>query len=63
MNNIAVIKLKALTKQRGIKCYYKLRKAELIHKLAHPDVNEQVFNSGVGNTQKHNKTSEYQRNS
>ena len=30
MDNITVIKLKALTKQRGIKGYYKLRKAELI---------------------------------
>ena len=30
MDNIAIIKLRALTKQRGIKGYYKLRKAELI---------------------------------
>ena len=44
MNNNTVIELKALAKQRGIKGYYKLRKAELIHKLkAHPDVNEQVL--------------------
>ena len=41
MNNITVIKLKALAKHRGIKGYYKLRKAELIQELeAHPDVNE-----------------------
>ena len=44
MDNITVIKLKALAKQRGIKRYYKLRKAELIQKLeAHSDVNEQVL--------------------
>ena len=62
MNNVTVIKLKTLAKQRGIKGYYKLRKAELIQKLeAHPDVNEQVLLPG--NTQKHNKISEYQRNS
>ena len=44
MDNTTVIKLKTLAKQRGIKGYYKLRKAELIQKLeAHPDVNEQVL--------------------
>ena len=43
IDNITVIKLKTLAKQRGIKGYYKLIKAELIQKLeAHPDVNEQV---------------------
>ena len=48
MNNITVIKLKALAKQRGIKGYYKLRKAELIHKLeAHPGINEQVLIPGL----------------
>ena len=48
MNNITVIKLKALAMQRGIKGYYKLRKAELIQKLeAHPDVNEQVLIAGL----------------
>ena len=47
MDNITVIKLKALAKQRGIKGYYKLRKAELIQKLeAHPDINEQVLIAG-----------------
>ena len=30
MNNITVVILKTLAKQRGIKSYYKLRKAELI---------------------------------
>ena len=44
MDNIIIIKLKTLAKQRGIQGYYKLRKAELIQKLeAHPDVNEQVL--------------------
>ena len=33
VNNITVIELKALAKQRDIKGYYKLRKAELIHEL------------------------------
>ena len=42
MDNITVIKMKTLAKQRGIKGYYKLRKAELIQKFeAHSDVNEQ----------------------
>ena len=44
MNKITVVELKAITKQRGIKGYYKLRKAELIHKFeALPDVNEKVL--------------------
>ena len=39
IDNITVIKLKTLAKQRGIKGYYTLRKAELIQKLeAHPDL-------------------------
>ena len=47
MNNITVIELKALAKQSGIKGYYKLRKAELIHKLeTNADVNEQVLIPG-----------------
>ena len=42
--NITVIKLKALAKQRGIKGYCKLRKAEVIQKLeAYPDVNDQIL--------------------
>ena len=48
MDNITLVKLKTLAKQRGIKCYYKLRKAELIQKLeAHPDVNEQILIPGL----------------
>ena len=48
MDSITVFKLKALAKQRGIKGYYKLRKAELIQQLeAHPDVNEQVLIPGL----------------
>ena len=44
MDNITVIKLKTLAKQRGIIGNYKLRKSELIKKLeAHSDVNEQVL--------------------
>ena len=47
MDNTTVIKLKTLAKQRGIKGYYKLRKAELIQKLeAHPDVNKLVLYRG-----------------
>ena len=48
MDKITVIKLIALAKQRGIKSYYKLRKAELIQKFDdHPDVNEQVLIPGL----------------
>ena len=48
MDKITVIKLKTLAKLRGIKGYYKLRKAELIQKLeAHPDVNEGVLIPGL----------------
>ena len=44
MDYTTVIKLKTLAKQRGIKGYYKLRKADLIQKLVvHLDVNEQVL--------------------
>ena len=44
MDNTTVMKLKTIAKQRGIKGYYKLRKAELIQKLeAHPDVNVRVL--------------------
>ena len=46
MNNITVIELKAIAKQRGIEGYYKLRKAELIHKLD-AQVNEQVLIPGL----------------
>ena len=46
MDNLTVVKLN-MAKQRGIKGYYKLRKAELIQTFeAHPDVNEQVLIPG-----------------
>ena len=55
MDNISAIKLKLCAKQRGIKGYYKLRKAELIQKMeARPDVNVQVLIPALY---------EYQRNS
>ena len=48
MYNITVIKLNDLAKQRGIKGFYKLRKAELIQKLqADTDVNDQVLIPGL----------------
>ena len=48
MNNITVIEVKTIGRQHGIKGYYKLRKAELIHKLeALPEVNEQVLIPGL----------------
>ena len=60
INNITVNELKAIAKKRSIEGYYKLRKAKLIHKLeALPEVNQQVLIPGW----KHNKISEYQRNS
>ena len=33
MENHTIVQLKAIAKERGIKCYYKLRKAELINAL------------------------------
>ena len=48
MNNITVIILKAIAKQRGIEGYYKLRRGELMHKFeALPEVNAQVFIPGL----------------
>ena len=48
MDSSTVIKVKAIAKQRDIKGYYKLRKAELIQKLeAHPDLNEHVLMPGL----------------
>ena len=44
MDNITVVKLKTLAKQRGIKGYYKLRKAELIHDLETVRLVEQKSN-------------------
>ena len=47
-NNITVSELKAIAKHHGIGGYYKLRKAELIHKWeALPEVNEQVLIPGL----------------
>ena len=44
MENHTVVLLKSLVKQRDIRGYYKLRKAELIQALeTHPIVNEQVI--------------------
>ena len=68
MNNITVIELKAITKQRVIEGYYKLRKAELIHNLiqkleALPDVNEQVLIPWLEIPRNTTKISEYQRKS
>ena len=61
MDNITVIKLKTLAKQRGIRGYYKLRRTELIQQLkAHQDVNEQVLIPGLeipGNTRRSVNTS------
>ena len=37
MENHTVVQLKAIAKERGIKGYYKLRKAELIHALEKSD--------------------------
>ena len=48
MDSITVIKLKALSKQRDIKGYYKLRKAEFVQQLeTYPDVNEQILIPGL----------------
>ena len=44
MNNHTVVQLKAIEKERGIKGYYKLRKAELIHVLKAERLVEQKSN-------------------
>ena len=52
MDNITLVKLKTLAKQRGIKGYYKLRKAELIHALEAVRLVEQkssIFNEPIPN--------------
>ena len=41
MENHTIVQLKAIAKERGIKGYYKLRKAELIHALEATRVVEQ----------------------
>ena len=48
MDNITVINLRAVAKQRGIKGYYKLRKDEMLDKFeTHSDVNAQVLMLGL----------------
>ena len=52
MENHAIVQLKAIAKERGIKGYYKLRKAELIHALEATRLVEQksnIFNEQIPN--------------
>ena len=44
MNNHTVVQLKAIAKERDIRGYYKLRKAELIHALEAARLVEQKSN-------------------
>ena len=44
MDNHTVVELKAIAKERGIRGYYKLRKAELIHALEAARLVEQTSN-------------------
>ena len=44
MDNHTVMQLKAIAKDRGIRCYYKLRKEELIHALEATSYVEQTSN-------------------
>ena len=44
MKNHTIVQLKAIAKERGIKDYYKLRKAELIHALKATRLVEQNSN-------------------
>ena len=44
MENHTVVQLKAIVKQRGIRGYYKLRKAELVHALEATKLVEQKSN-------------------
>ena len=44
MENHKIVQLKAIAKERGIKGYYKLRKAELIHALEATRSVEQKIN-------------------
>ena len=44
MENHTVVQLKAIAKERGIRGYYKLRKAELIHALKATKLLEQKSN-------------------
>ena len=52
MENHTVVQLKAFAKERGIRGYYKLRKAELIHALEAPRLVEQkgnIFHEPISN--------------
>ena len=52
MENDTVVQLKAIAKERGIRGYYKLRKAELIHALEATRLVEQksnIFNEPISN--------------
>ena len=44
MDNHTVVQLKAIAKEQGIRGYYKLRKAELIHALEATRLVEQTYN-------------------
>ena len=52
MDNHTVVQLKANTKERGIRGYYKLRKAKLIHALEATRLVEQtnnIFDESISN--------------
>ena len=52
MDNHTVVQLKAIAKERGIRGYYKLRKAELIHTLEAARLVEQksnIFDESIPN--------------
>ena len=52
MDDHAVVQLKAIAKERGIRGYYKLRKAELVHALEATRLVEQtsnIFDESVSN--------------
>ena len=52
MDNHTVVQLKAIAKERGIRGYYKLRKAELIHALEAARLVEQtstIFGESIPN--------------
>ena len=44
MNNHTVVQMKSITKDRGVRGYYTLRKAELIHALEAARLVEQTSN-------------------
>ena len=52
MNNDAVVQLKAIAKKRGIRGYYKLSKAELVHAFEAAGLVEQkceIFDESIPN--------------